>query len=146
SMGAGPSLGSAGTEASPDSPVRYVGDKTFVLHEGVWTDTTFDPDKMKAMPVGFGSEDYFALLAARPEWGRYLALGDHIIVVLDGTAYEIREGEAPPLELPEAVPATAAPPEAEEGPAGQDEPSNPFQALIQAILDLVDQILEAFSP
>ena len=78
------------------SPVKYVGDKTFVLHEGVWTDTTFDPDKMEPVPVSFGSDDYFALVAARPEWGRYFALGDHVIVVLDGTAYEVREGDAPP--------------------------------------------------
>ena len=74
------------------NPVRYVGDKTFVLHGGVWTDTTFDPDKMEAVAVGFGSDDYFALLANRPDWGRYLALGDHVIVVLDGTAYEVRTG------------------------------------------------------
>ncbi|MGC9334356.1 MAG: hypothetical protein ACP5JJ_09430, partial [Anaerolineae bacterium] len=71
----------------------YVGDKTFVLNAGVWTDTTFDPDRLEAVAVSFGSDDYFALIAARPEWGRYFALGDHVIVVLDGTAYEVREGE-----------------------------------------------------
>jgi Ca-activated chloride channel family protein len=141
---AGPDMGGAGSSAV--SPVRYVGDKTFVLHAGVWTDTTFDPDKMEAVPLGFGSDDYFALLVDRPDWGRYFALGDHVIVVLDGIAYEVREGEAPALELPEAEPSSTPLPQMEEAPAGEEQAPSPFQALVQAILDLVDQILEAFSP
>jgi Ca-activated chloride channel homolog len=98
-------LGGASTDeyGNVTSPVRYVGDKTFILQEGVWTDTTFDPDKMKPVPVGFGSEDYFALVAAGNEWGRYFALGEHVIVVLDGTAYEVREGAAPPVTPPASV-------------------------------------------
>lgn len=145
-MVAGADVGGTGAGSSPTSPVRYVGDKTFVLHGGAWTDTTFDPDKMVAVPVGFGSDDYFALLADRPDWGRYFALGDHVIVVLDGTAYEIREGEAPSLDLPPAEPASTPLPHMEEEPAGQDEARGPFEAFFQAILDLVDRILEAFSP
>jgi Ca-activated chloride channel family protein len=125
------------------SPVRYVGDKTFVLHNDVWTDTTFDPDRMTPVAVSFGSDDYFALVAARPEWGRYLALGDHVIVVLEETAYEVREGDAPSLEVPEAGPAPEG--EAQPVPADTtDEPGNVFDAILQAILDLVDKIVEAF--
>jgi hypothetical protein len=56
---------------------------------------------MEPIPVSFSSDDYFALVAARPEWGRYFALGDHVIVVLEGKAYEVREGEAPPVEAPD---------------------------------------------
>jgi len=145
-MMAGPDMGGAGAGSSPASPVRYVGDKTFVLHGGVWTDTTFDPDKMEAVPVGFGSDDYFALLAARPEWGRYLALGDHLIVVLDSVPYEVREGEAPALDVPQAEPSSTPGPQPEGESDMQDPPSGPFQAFFQAILDWVDQILESFSP
>jgi hypothetical protein len=96
-----PGLGGASTDEYGNviSPVRYVGDKTFILQDGVWTDTTFDPDKMKPLQVSFGGDDYFALVASRPEWGRYFALGDHVIVVLDGTAYEVREGAAPPVTV-----------------------------------------------
>ena len=91
--------------------VKTVGDKTFVWHDDAWVDTTFDADKMMAARVGFGSDDYFELLAARPDWGRYFALGTRVIVVLDGTAYEVVEGEGDPLEIPTtAVP--AATPEA----------------------------------
>jgi len=131
------------------SPVRYVGDKTFVLHNGVWTDTTFDPDRMTPVEVSFGSDDYFALVAARPEWGRYLALGDHVIVVLEDTAYEVREGDAPALEIPEAGATSkgeAQPtPTEESSPDSPNEPNNIFEAIVQAILDLVDKIVEAFS-
>ena len=135
--------GVAGSGQAVASPVRYVGDKTFLLHDGVWTDTTFDPDRMEAVPVGFGSDDYFALVAARPEWGPYLALGDHVIVVLDGTAYEVREGEAPSLDLPAVEPTAAEePPPAEEAEA--ESPDNFFEALIQALVDLVEAIVDAF--
>ncbi len=142
------------------SPVKYVGDKTFVLHNGIWTDTGFDPDKLEPVPVSFGSDDYFALIAARPEWGRYFALGDHVIVVLEGTAYEVREGEAPPVKVPPAQATSGDEPEAAGTTSGaeqpsdtptpvaepsSDTPSNLFQAIIQAILDLVEGIREAFS-
>jgi Ca-activated chloride channel family protein len=125
------------------SPIRYAGDKTFVLHEGVWIDTVFDPDKMETVPVSFGSDDYFALIAARPEWGRYFAIGHHVIAVLDGTAYEIREGDAPPLEVPDPSKVVTNPP----GPADQadpDSPDNIFETIIQAIVQFVEGILESF--
>jgi Ca-activated chloride channel family protein len=141
------------------SPVRYAGDKTFVLHKGVWTDTAFDPDKMRPVPVSFGSDDYFALIAARPEWGRYFALGDHVIVVLEGTAYEVREGEAPPVDVPPAAEEPAAEPAEAPGPqAGltetaevpQDEdaaaeaPGTLLEAIIQAVVDFVNGIAKIF--
>jgi Ca-activated chloride channel family protein len=132
---------SGGNEQALASPVRYAGDKTFVLHEGAWVDTTFDPDRMETVPLGFGSDDYFALVAARPEWGPYLALGDHVIVVLDGTAYEIREGDAPALELPPAE--VTQPADPVEVPA-EDAPGNWFQQVIQAVVDMLEAIVDAF--
>jgi len=113
-MGAG--AGGAAGAPGEAAPVRYVGDKTFVLHEGIWTDTTFDPDRMEAVPVSFGSDDYFALVTARPDRGRYFSLGSHVIVVLEGTAYEVREGDAPPLALPTPQPDAGPTPTAQAGP------------------------------
>jgi len=113
-MGAG--AGGAAGAPGEAAPVRYVGDKTFVLHEGIWTDTTFDPDRMEAVPVSFGSDDYFALVPARPDRGRYFSLGSHVIVVLEGTAYEVREGDAPPLALPTPQPDAGPTPTAQAGP------------------------------
>lgn len=71
------------------STVRQVGDKTFVLTNGVWTDTAFDAKKLKAETIKFGSDAYFKLLRDRPEIARYLALGDKVTVVLQGKAFAI---------------------------------------------------------
>ncbi len=71
------------------NPIQTVGDKTFLLQDGVWTDTTFDPDTMETQKIAFLSDEYFALLDSQPELGDYFALGDRVIVVVDGTAYEV---------------------------------------------------------
>ncbi len=94
---------SAGGWAMPHEAaqvVRLVGSKTFVLQNDVWTDTAFDPSQMTTERVGFGSDGYFDLLAARPEWGDYLALGSRVIFVAEGTAYEVLEGETGPVQVP----------------------------------------------
>ncbi len=120
------------------SPVRYVGDKTFILHEDVWTDTTYDPDTMTPVPLSFGSDDYFALVASAPEWGRYFALGDHVIIVMDGTAYEVREGDAVPLEL---TPEGGAGEELEPGgEIAKDSSMN----LLEVVLDWIHRMIERF--
>jgi len=80
--------------------VRLVGSKTFLLQGGVWIDTTFDPSRMETVEVGFGTQEYFDLLAARPEWGAYFALGERVILVAEGVAYEVVEGEGGPVEIP----------------------------------------------
>lgn len=82
-----PALGSTTSAA----PIQTVGDKTFLLRNGVWTDTQFDPSKMTTTKVEFNGDAYFALLQ-NPAWGKYIALGSKLIVVLDGTAYEITDG------------------------------------------------------
>jgi Ca-activated chloride channel family protein len=68
--------------------VRTVGDRAFVLRDGVWTDTTFDPTRMTTTQLAFGSDAFFELLTQHPEAGRYFALGERVIVVIEGTAYE----------------------------------------------------------
>lgn len=75
--------------AAQQNPVQAVGDKTFILRGGVWTDTTFQPDTMETQQIVFLSDDYFALLDAQPELGQYFALGDRVIVVVDSVAYEV---------------------------------------------------------
>jgi Ca-activated chloride channel family protein len=129
------------------SPVRYVGDKAFIFNEGVWTDTTFDPDKMRPVPVSFGSDDYFALVTARPEWGRYFALGDHVIVVVDGTAYEVREGDAPPVEVPAGeAPAGESPPSPGQTPEpGAISPEDLLELVVEAIRGVVEGLTGFFS-
>jgi hypothetical protein len=143
-----PGLGGVSTDEYGNviSPVRYVGDKTFILSDGVWTDTTFDPDTMKTVQVSFGSDDYFALMASRPEWGRYFALGDHVIVLLEGTAYEVREGAAPPVTPPASVtPATGASPGQTPivGPTPTP-PANTLDRMLQTIRDWIAKVAKLF--
>jgi Ca-activated chloride channel family protein len=76
-------------EMAAQNPIRTVNDKTFIQQNGVWTDTTFDPDTMETQQVVFLSDEYFALLDSNPALGEYFALGDRVIVVIDGVAYEV---------------------------------------------------------
>jgi Ca-activated chloride channel family protein len=71
------------------NPIQTVGGKTFILQNGVWTDTTFEPDTMQTQKVAFLSDEYFALLNTQPALGEYFAIGEQVIVVLDGTAYQV---------------------------------------------------------
>jgi Ca-activated chloride channel family protein len=93
------------TDKAADSgeQVKYAGDKVFVLRDGIWTDTTYD-SSMDTVKLGFGSEDYFALIAAHPEWGQYFSVGQDLIVVLDGTAYQVSEGDFPHIDIPVGAP------------------------------------------
>ena len=79
--------------------IKYARDKVFVLRGGIWTDTTHD-GSVETVKVGFGSDDYFALMAAHPEWGYYFSVGQRVIVVLDGVAYEVLEGDFAPIDIP----------------------------------------------
>ncbi|RIK18071.1 MAG: hypothetical protein DCC52_16260 [Chloroflexi bacterium] len=69
--------------------MKHAGDKAFILRNGVWTDTTFVPEKMTTTKIQFGSQQYFDLLAQHPEWNKYVAVGERVIFVVNGVAYEI---------------------------------------------------------
>ncbi|MCD4673735.1 MAG: VIT and VWA domain-containing protein [Anaerolineaceae bacterium] len=88
--------------------VRTLGAKTFVQSSGIWMDTAYDPETMTTQKVSFLSTDYFALAAARQEAGAALALGERVIVVVDGTAYEVvaEGGASSDVDLPEEVSST----------------------------------------
>lgn len=63
--------------------IRYLGPKTFYFVNQVWIDSDYVEGE-NTVKLVFGSEAYFKLLEARPELGRYLSLGDRMIVCLDG--------------------------------------------------------------
>jgi hypothetical protein len=77
-----------GEEVSAAEVLRYAGSRAFVLRNGVWTDTSFDP-AATTVDVSFASDEYFALLGEHPELGPAFALGQQVIVVLNGTAYRV---------------------------------------------------------
>jgi hypothetical protein len=82
--------------------VKQVGDKVFILRDDIWTDTTYEGED--TTKVGFATDDYFRLLSARPEWGPYFSVGERVIVLLDGTAYEVTEEAQPAIDLPPIPP------------------------------------------
>ena len=71
------------------APIQYVGEKTFILQGQIWTDTTFTPDTMTPRPIVFLSDEYFDFLAQHPEAAAYFAVGEQVIVVIDGEAIQI---------------------------------------------------------
>jgi Ca-activated chloride channel family protein len=73
--------------------VRIVGSRTFLLSNGIWMDTTFDPDTMVTQKIAFLSPDYFTLSNSRPEIAAAMALGERVIVVVDGNAFEVVGGD-----------------------------------------------------
>ncbi len=75
--------------AAGGQPLRYVGDRTFVWRDGVWVDTLYDADTMTPEEVTFLSDAYFALLDLDPQIGEFLALGEQVLFVWEGQAYEI---------------------------------------------------------
>ncbi|HBG74225.1 MAG: hypothetical protein A2X25_03710 [Chloroflexi bacterium GWB2_49_20] len=82
--------------------VKIVGARTFVNSNGIWMDTSFDPEKMQTIRVSFLSDDYFALSAARPELAAAFALGSRVIVLSDGIAYEVVDSNetSQPVQIP----------------------------------------------
>jgi len=104
--------------------VRIAGTHTFRLVDGVWIDTLYDLNGAPGTRVPFLSEAYFELAAATPEIGAALALGERVIVVSRGQAYEIvAEGESgDPFELPAPLPEQGG---SEAGESGLSQPSSP---------------------
>ena len=88
----------AAVESLP-ARVKVVGDKTFVQRDDAWIDSRYQ-EGMAITRIGFGSDNYYQLLGQRPDWGPYFALGEHVIFVVDGQAYEVTEGDYPPVEAP----------------------------------------------
>ncbi len=93
--------------ASPDvtgNIIRNIGSGTFVYANGIWQDTRYDPDKDAVQKVAFLSDDYFRLSRISPQLAAALALGNHVIVIWQGKAFEVvSSGEdIPAVELPDA--------------------------------------------
>ena len=69
--------------------MQVIDGVTFIRQNGYWTDTRYQPDAMTPIEIEFLSDAYFDLLDQFPAANEYLALGENVVVVLDGTAYRI---------------------------------------------------------
>jgi len=70
--------------------MKKVGSKTFYLSEGVWYDAKYKKN-METVEVKYLSDEYFELLKNHPEAAKYLAVGQKVVVVIEGKAYRIIE-------------------------------------------------------
>jgi Ca-activated chloride channel family protein len=70
--------------------IKHVGHKTFYLRDGFWVDSAFE-EKMKVREIRYLSSAYFKLLAEHPGLGRYFAIGENLVVVVDSVCYRVTE-------------------------------------------------------
>jgi Ca-activated chloride channel family protein len=77
--------------ASQADVIKMAGSRTFVLRDGVWTDTRFDPDKMQTRKVKYLSDEYFQLAASNSDLAAGLAIGEKVILVNGSDVIEIVE-------------------------------------------------------
>lgn len=67
--------------------IRAVGNRTFYKVGDSWVDSAYDK-KVETRKIVAFSEEYFDLLTKHKELAKCFALGERVIVVVDGTAYE----------------------------------------------------------
>ena len=66
---------------------RTIGGRSFRLREGEWVDTAFDSAASLPVVRVVGSAERAAIVEKVPALAPYLALGERVVVVVDGTAY-----------------------------------------------------------
>jgi Ca-activated chloride channel family protein len=69
--------------------VKIAGSNTYKYANGIWVDTRYDPENMTTQKVPFLSEDYFDLATTSEELAAAFALGERVIAVSGGMAYEV---------------------------------------------------------
>ena len=81
---------SAERDAKDDAAllVRTVSGREFRLVDEVWTEAGIKP-KMEVVEVEYGSDAYFALFAAKPEWKAIFQLGPRVAFVANGRVVRI---------------------------------------------------------
>jgi Ca-activated chloride channel family protein len=108
-------------ESSVVEQLKVVGDRSFVLRDGVWTDSGYR-EGVDTTKIDFGGDEYYEVLAQRPDWGPFFALGERVIFLSDGEAYEVAEGDFPDVDVPDAP---TRPDTRDEPPVQPDVPDEP---------------------
>lgn len=71
---------------------QFVSGKTFFLNGNQWVDSAVQKaSDAKHVRIQFGSQDYFELIANKPQVTPWLAVGQNLQFVWQGTVYEIHE-------------------------------------------------------
>ena len=99
----------ANADTAPEIPkesigrIRKVGFRTFILTDGVWTDTRYDPQLSVNTKIEFLSKEYFALSQSDPLLAKVFALGPRVIVLDGNTTYEVVTDALPSIDTPIAT-------------------------------------------
>ncbi len=78
-------------EAPRVESIKQIGLKTFYLKEDIYIDNEYT-EEMEIKEVKFSSPEYFEILKKYPEYAKYFAVGERVIVVINGTAYKVVAG------------------------------------------------------
>jgi Ca-activated chloride channel family protein len=70
--------------------LSQIGDRTFFNKNGLWVDSEYE-GKTEPVKVKIFSDAYFQLLSEVPQVGRYMALGDKVIFLLNGKAVQVSD-------------------------------------------------------
>lgn len=70
--------------------VVQTGNRAFFNKNGLWMDTEYE-GKIEPVKIQRFSDAYFKLLDRAPEVGKYYALGDQVIFLLNGKAIQIAD-------------------------------------------------------
>ena len=73
--------------------VKRVAGKAFRFVRGEWVDSSFDPTAALAVVEVEGPAERQRIVARLPGLAPYLALGDRVVVVFEGTVYRSRPAE-----------------------------------------------------
>lgn len=69
---------------------QFVCAKNFFNQNGVWQDADYKPEKkLPEITVKFGSDEFYDLLKKEKQLAQYFALGEQVIVVLNGKVYRV---------------------------------------------------------
>ena len=73
--------------------LKVAGDRAFLLTDEVWTDTSYDPARMKTREIVYLSTEYFELAETSPAIAAWLAIGKSVLFVKDGVGYKVVDGK-----------------------------------------------------
>ena len=100
----------ASADAAPQEPreaqgkFKTIGSETFILDDGVWIDTRYDPNVSQTIKIQFLSNEYFSLSRENSQLANTFALGPRVIVMEAGTFYEIVDDDSPAPDHIEIIP------------------------------------------
>jgi len=80
--------GEATSVETAPAVIRHVGTETFYFDGHVWLHSNYQ-EGLTTYKIKAYSKAYFDLLAARPEWGKYFALGEEVALVTGGKCVRV---------------------------------------------------------